>query len=129
MKLCKPASGDRGEATAAYAFGVPRKCSKIAPGGNIFFTSALRTNSCIGKKCLNDVQNNKNTNTNFRGGNSPGYMCGRNTALQRRLNALYRRELRSDVFWLCVAYRPNLVLVCMKKAALALLFRIHRSLY
>ena len=37
MKLCKPASGGRGEATAAYAFGVPRKCSKIAPGGNIFF--------------------------------------------------------------------------------------------
>ena len=63
------------------------------------------------------------------GGIPPGYKCGRNTALQRRLNALYRRELRSDVFWLCVAYRPNLVLVCMKKADLALLFRIHRSLY
>jgi len=46
--------------------------------------------------------------------------------LQRRLNALYPCELRCDVSWLCVAYRP--ILVCMKKAALALLFRIHRSL-
>jgi len=40
MKLCKPASGGRGEATAAYAFGVPRRCSKITTGGNIFFSQA-----------------------------------------------------------------------------------------
>jgi len=38
---------------------------------HFFFTSALRKNSCIGKKCLNDVQNNKNTNTNFRWGEFP----------------------------------------------------------
>ena len=55
------------EAPAAYAFWCILS-SKIAAGGNIFFTNALRkNNSCIGKKCRNDVQ--KFTPTKISGEN------------------------------------------------------------
>jgi len=45
-----------------------------------FFTNALRKNSCIGKKCRNDVQ--KFTPTKISEGEFfLGYMSGRNTGV------------------------------------------------
>jgi len=47
-------SGVWGKGQAANAFWCILS-AKIAPGSNIFFTNALRKNSCIDKKCLNGV--------------------------------------------------------------------------
>ena len=86
-------SGVRDEAPAAYAFWCIFNW-KSAHGGNMFFYKrSKKKNSCIGKKCWNDVQKFTSTKISgeFRisGGIPPGYMYGRNTAAWRKSRDKY----------------------------------------